>query len=175
MTLVFIHGPAAAGKLTIARELAKLTTLPVFHNHLVVDTVLSVFDFATEPFIKLRHEMWMSMFREAVLQDRSLIFTFTPEPSVPSGFVDELRELVKGSGSNMLFVRLLCSRDEQERRIENPSRAEFRKLRSLEVLRKLRKRDEGYSELPPGDLVIDTELVAPEQAAEQISAALLAS
>jgi hypothetical protein len=35
MDLVFIHAPAAAGKLTIARELQKLTGLRVFHNQLV--------------------------------------------------------------------------------------------------------------------------------------------
>ncbi len=96
MTLVFIHGMAASGKLTIARELAELTGMPVFHNHLVVDAVLSVFDFGTEPFIKLRHEMWMAMFREAVRLDRSLIFTFTPERSVPAGFVPELAVIQSG-------------------------------------------------------------------------------
>ncbi|MDP9995092.1 cytidylate kinase [Variovorax boronicumulans] len=39
MKLVFIHGPVASGKLTIARELGRLSGLAVFHNHLVVDAV----------------------------------------------------------------------------------------------------------------------------------------
>ena len=35
--VVWIYGPPASGKLTIARELSTLTQLPVFHNHLAVD------------------------------------------------------------------------------------------------------------------------------------------
>jgi hypothetical protein len=122
MRLIFIFGPAAAGKLTIARELAKLTGLPVFHNHLIVDAVAAVFEFASEPFVKLRHEMWMAMFREASEQDRSLIFTFTPEPSVPDDFIDEVREVVTGRGGEVVFIQRLCSPEEQERRIGSASR-----------------------------------------------------
>jgi shikimate kinase len=54
MKLVFLHGPAASGKLTIGRELAALTGLPLFHNHLVVDAVASVFPFGSQRFVKLR-------------------------------------------------------------------------------------------------------------------------
>jgi len=38
MQLVFIYG-RAAGKLTVAHQVARMTALPLFHNHLVVDTV----------------------------------------------------------------------------------------------------------------------------------------
>ena len=40
MKLVFIWGPAASGKLTIARVLAAQTGITLFHNHLVVDALL---------------------------------------------------------------------------------------------------------------------------------------
>jgi cytidylate kinase len=39
MKLLFLYGPAASGKLTIARELTTLTGFALFHNHLVVDAV----------------------------------------------------------------------------------------------------------------------------------------
>jgi hypothetical protein len=39
MRLVYIHGPAASGKLTVGRELQKLSGFALFHNHLVVDTL----------------------------------------------------------------------------------------------------------------------------------------
>jgi cytidylate kinase len=54
MDLVSIHGPVAAGKLTVARELSHLTGFRLFHNHLTVDAVAAVFDFGSEPFILLR-------------------------------------------------------------------------------------------------------------------------
>jgi len=42
MELLFIYGPAAVGKLTVARELAKLTGFRLFHNHLTVDAVMAL-------------------------------------------------------------------------------------------------------------------------------------
>jgi hypothetical protein len=43
MRLVFIYGIPATGKLTVAQELAKRTGYSLFHNHLVVDLLLSLF------------------------------------------------------------------------------------------------------------------------------------
>jgi hypothetical protein len=71
MELVFIHGPAAAGKLTVARELRALTGLGVFHNQLVVDALTPVFEFGSPEFVKLREEMWLAVFREATRAGRS--------------------------------------------------------------------------------------------------------
>ena len=53
MKLIFIWGPAASGKLTVARELEKLTGLPVFHNHLVVDALLEKLPFGDPEFVRL--------------------------------------------------------------------------------------------------------------------------
>lgn len=43
MKFVFIYGPVASRKLTIARELGRMTGYAVFHNHLIVDAVAAVF------------------------------------------------------------------------------------------------------------------------------------
>jgi len=169
MKLIIIHGPAAAGKLTIARRLAKLTGLPLFHNHLIVDAARSVFDFGSPEFVELRHKWWMEMFKKAAEAGKSLIFTFSPENTVPFTFVDEVCDLVHGLGGEVLFVRLTISEEEQERRIGNESRAEFGKLRSVEVLKEIRRR--GGSEFPPlpdSGLTIDTEVTEPDEAARSI-------
>ena len=63
MRLVFLHGAAAAGKLTTARELERLVGYPVFHNHLIVDALTAVFPFGTEPFVRLREEFWLKVVR----------------------------------------------------------------------------------------------------------------
>src|SRR5476651_1724683 len=100
MKLVFLHGPPAAGKLTVARELAALTGLRLFHNHLTVNLALAVYDFGTLGFVALREQIWLAVFRRA-LADRlpGLIFTFNPEDSVPQRFIDELfAEVAAGGG-----------------------------------------------------------------------------
>lgn len=45
MELVVIYGAPGVGKLTVARELARKTGYKLFHNHLTVDLVKSLFDF----------------------------------------------------------------------------------------------------------------------------------
>ena len=84
MIFLFLHGPPAVGKLTIAREVAEQTGFRLFHNHLTVDLVLSVYDFGTPGFIALREQIWLAVIRRS-LADRvpGMIFTFNPENSVP--------------------------------------------------------------------------------------------
>src|SRR3546814_10377334 len=84
--LVFIHGAAASGKLTVARELAALTGLPLFHNHLVVDALIAEFPFGSPGFVFLRETMWKHVIRAAADEGRSLIFTFHPEAKVAPDF-----------------------------------------------------------------------------------------
>ena len=45
MWLVFLHGPPGSGKLTVGRELQSITGFRLFHNHLVVDLLESLFEF----------------------------------------------------------------------------------------------------------------------------------
>lgn len=49
MDLVFSHGAVASGKLTTAQALEERLRYPVFHNHLVVDLLTTVFPFGSEP------------------------------------------------------------------------------------------------------------------------------
>ncbi len=44
MQPVWIHGPPAAGKLTVAKELQSKHGFKLFHNHLAVDIGLAIYD-----------------------------------------------------------------------------------------------------------------------------------
>lgn len=172
MQLVFIWGGAASGKLTVARELARITSLPLFHNHLVVDALLERLPFGDPEFVRLREQMWMAGFETAASQGRSLIFTFAPEPSVPEGFTDRVEALVQSHAGEVRYVRLVLSETEQDRRIGNDSRRQFRKLVSLDLLRELRPQFQACeAEMPAAHLVIDSEIDEPEMAARRIASA----
>ena len=172
MQLIFIWGGAASGKLTVARELARLTSLPLFHNHLVVDALLERLEFGEPEFVRLREQMWMAGFETAASQGRSLIFTFAPEPSVPDGFTERVNALLSAHDGTVRYVRLVLSEAAQESRIANESRTQFRKLVSLDMLRDLRPKFlEAEAGMPPADLVIDTEQVDPETSARRIASA----
>lgn len=172
MKLIFIWGGPASGKLTVARELARLTGLPLFHNHLVVDALLERLPFGDPEFIRLREAMWMAAFETAATSGHSLIFTFQPEDTVGEGFPGRVIDLVNSLGGAVKFVRLVVSPEEQEHRIANASRMEFRKLVSLDLLRELRGSFlEAEAAMPSADLVIDSEIDEPETSARRIASA----
>ena len=66
MDLVFLHGPPAVGKLTVATALAARTGLKLFHNHLVLDAITAVFDFRSPGFLHLREALWLEVFATAL-------------------------------------------------------------------------------------------------------------
>ena len=170
MRLVFIYGPAAAGKLTVARELGQKTGFPVFHNHLVVDMLLAVFEFGSPPFVELREATWVQVVERAAQEHLpGFIFTFTPERTVRPEFIGKVAATVEKAGGEVLLVQLTCPEEELERRLEDQSRAEFGKLRSLKLYRQLR--DDGafvFPPLPNTGLTIDTSKSDPNESADQI-------
>lgn len=168
MKLVFIHGAPAVGKLSVARDLAELTGFQLFHNHLTVDLVSSVFSFGSQPFVLLREQVWLSVFREAAINGVSLIFTFNPERTVREQFIEDTLDAVESAGGRVYFVELTCSQIELERRIENPSRKEFGKLSSIEQYRALETAGAfSFRKLPPG-LSLDTTNSSPARTATLI-------
>jgi hypothetical protein len=176
MRVVFIYGSPASGKLTVARELAKRTRMALFHNHLIVDAVEAVFPFGSEAFVRLREQFWLAVFADAAREGRSLIFTFTPEPTVRSGFAERVHELVDAAGGEVMFVALTVPQEEQERRLVAPDRAAFGKLRSLDILRRIRDQMAAcIAAMPEPALTIDTSAVEPAATAEAIIGAISAS
>jgi hypothetical protein len=175
MKLIFLFGPAASGKLTIARRIAALSGLPVFHNHLIVDALMGVFPFGSEPFVRLRERFWLDVFGAAADEKRSLLFTFAPEPTVSPDFPQRARALIEDAGGEIVFVRLTVPTAEQERRLVDPSRREFAKLRSVELLRELRAKadfDAIEAAMPEPRLVLDTAALSPPEAARRVVEAL---
>lgn len=169
MHCVFIYGPVASGKLTVAKALQEATGLRLFHNHLAVDTALSLFEFGTPGFVRLREDIWLAAFREAAAAGRSFIFTFAPEASVPSDFIGKAVRIIESAGGRVLFVELTSDDEVIQSRIDASSRRSFGKLTSVEQYRMLR--DSGafaFSGLPEPALTLATDTLSPDEAALRI-------
>lgn len=174
MNLLFLYGPPASGKLTIGRELAALTGYKLFHNHLAVDLLLSVFDFGTPSFVELREQIWLSVFEQACRASLpGLIFTFAPEPTVRATFITQTIETITKAGSQVHFVELTCPVEELTNRIDAPSRRQYQKLTDPDLFHHLQATGAftAYS-MPPSALTIDTSLSTPTEAATRIAQTL---
>ena len=171
MKLIFLYGLPGTGKLTIARELAELTGIHLFHNHLTVDLLLSVFEFGSAPFVELREKIWLSVIDEAATKLPAMIFTFNPENSVRQSFVQKSIEAVTSKGGEALFVEVVCDPSELERRMDTPERRNHKKLVSLELFRKLQA--EGVFDspkMPKPHLTLNSTNTSPRESAQMILA-----
>ncbi|HYN85210.1 MAG TPA: AAA family ATPase [Pyrinomonadaceae bacterium] len=172
MNLVFLHGLPGVGKLTVARELEALTGYRVFHNHLTVDLVSSVFDFGTRPFRELREEIWLTVIRRALAERlEGLVFTLAFERTVGEDFVGRVVGEVEAAGGRVMFVSLRCEREAHRGRVGAPSRLAHGKLTSLELFDELSASGALFTRERIGrdDLTLDNTRLPPAEAAREIA------
>ena len=174
-----IVGPPAVGKMTVGKELAALTGIPLFHNHLSIEAVLPVFPFGSAPFSRL-----VSGFRQQVFSEVAesalpgLIFTYVWAFDSRSDldFINGLREIFESRGARTVFVELwsdLATRLERnataDRLAEKASKRDVAKSRErlLEAEARHALSSEGRFPLP-NHLLLDNTDLSPREAAGQI-------
>lgn len=116
MKLVLLFGPSASGKMTVGQELAKITDLKLFHNHMTIEPVLDLFDRYD---LKVINGMRNVVFEEFARSGQyGMIFTFVwyfdsePDWDYVQGIVD----IFEYQGAEIYFVELNCPLDERLRR-----------------------------------------------------------
>jgi len=170
MKLIVLFGMPATGKLTVGQELAALTGYKLFHNHLVVDLLLSVFEFGSPGFVELREKIWLGVVRAACREGLpGLIFTFAPETTVRPEFIGNLAEAVKAEAGTVDFVELTCPVEELKRRMDSGSRQRFKKLTSVELFEQLHVAGHLKLPMPKARFSIDTSSCSAAEAAEKIA------
>jgi hypothetical protein len=145
--LVVLHGPAASGKLAIARDLAALTGVALFHNHLTVDLLLALFPFGSPEFIHHRESIWLDLMSSAIAAGRSVVFTFTPERTVRPEFPPILDDRIASAGGIVSWIEVRCEPGIRLQRLGTASRKAFHKLDSPESYQRLEA--DGVFAFPP--------------------------
>ncbi|MCJ7842035.1 AAA family ATPase [Lederbergia sp. NSJ-179] len=126
MKFVLLFGPQAVGKMTVGQELAKITELKLFHNHMTIDLL--------EPFFGFTAEMWRlsTLFREEVFKTFSqsdqygMIFTFVWAFNKIGDweFVEKICNIFRSEGAEIYFVELEADVEERLKRNQTPNRLE---------------------------------------------------
>ena len=135
--IVHLIGPPAAGKLTIARNLAEQATAAGHHtvvldNHHTNNVIFAVLD--TDGRTPLPEQVWthVGQVREAMfaaieeLSPPSWSFVFTnvlvDDAALDHGYVDRLSALAEATGRRYRPVNLTCHPDQLVARAANPDR-----------------------------------------------------
>jgi hypothetical protein len=157
MKLLFLHGPPATGKLTVAKALLRMVPGRLMDNHAAIDFARTIFDFGAPGFWELVHDVRYSALDAAAAHGVSLLVTTfcyaEPDDRVQFG---KFEEIVQRHGGELLPVFLRCSREEAMRRVGNPDRVERRKMTSAEGLANYLDSYDFTSVPRPDCLTLDT-------------------
>ncbi len=168
MNLIVIYGPPATGKLTVAREIEKMTGIKIFDNHATVDLALRLFKFRSPAFNDTVNGIRMKMIEGAAKEGIDLIFTTTWLTGDYSN-AHELDDAVGRYGGKVCYVYLTASRDELLRRVEGESRKNFGKIKDRATLEEFLRTHEVPAKAPiPGSHHIDTTKQSPSQTAQDV-------
>lgn len=177
--LLYLYGPPAAGKLTIAEKVQARTHFRLFHNHLTVNSIREVFDFKTAPFVELVQRIRLDVFATAMRYETDLIFTNNSAWGGAdararfSAFAGEAKGVVEQAGGACLFVQVTAPLAALEARVGDPSRQSHGKLLDVSRLREL-VLELDDSPLSSSDLRIDSSRTSPDVAASLIVDAISA-
>ncbi len=170
MKLLFLYGPAAVGKWTVAREIARLTGYPIFDNHLSIDYAAKLFEWSTPPYVTLLRAVRLFTFRQmAEMGLEGLIFTFVYTPPSSDEFIHQVLGVCEQSGIKPLFVKLEARREVLLERVIHPERKERKKLSRPERLLQMLDEQGALQAIPfVESLHLDTGRLTPEEAAAKI-------
>jgi len=128
MKFVLIFGPQAVGKMTVGQELANITELKLFHNHMTIELLGPLFDFSPAMWklsTLFRKEIFKAM---AESEMEGLIFTYVWafDQQEDWDFVDQTCEVFESRGATIYFVELKADLDERLERNKSPHRLEHK-------------------------------------------------
>lgn len=125
MDFVIIFGPPAVGKMTVGRELARLTGLKLFHNHMTIELALNFFEYGEPAFYRLVSDFRRRVFEEVAASDlRGLVFTYVwaLELEAERTYVEGAADIFRAHDASVYFVELYADLAERIRRNEHAAR-----------------------------------------------------
>jgi hypothetical protein len=135
VTLLFVFGPPAVGKMTVGRAIADASDFRLFHNHHVLEPLLDVFDYGTPPFNRLLEEFRLRVLEEAATSGTDLVYTLVWALDLPEDSAYLRRHLrpFVDAGQAIAFVELYAGLETRLARNRTPYRlAEKKSKRDLE-------------------------------------------
>lgn len=124
MKLVIIIGDGAVGKMTVGQELAKITGLRLFHNHMSIEPIIDIFGEYNGDIVRKFREL---VFTEFAKKDKyGLIFTYIWAFDSQSDwdYMEHLRDIFKDA--DIYYVELVAPQEIRLQRNATENRLKHR-------------------------------------------------
>jgi len=169
MKMIFLYGPPAVGKLTVAKELAKLTGYKLLHNHLTVDLIASLYEWGSAKYWDHLREVRETLLANLAKDNVNVIFTYVYAAGEDEQTMERMFKQVEDNGGEILMVQLKTSVEKLKERIVKDDRKQFKKMsetKALDTWLTQYKLFEAYPERK--NVVIDNSNIDPQTTAQMI-------
>lgn len=176
LVVIFLYGPIAVGKLTVARVLSKKLRYKLVHNHLLNDFLLEFFDRHSREIHYMKDTLQYALLESMVGAGVSVVATHTYGHNFVSltglsdpKFVKEMEKRLTKAGAEFFPVHLKAGSEELLRRVSHNSRKEFKKLLDKKIMSEYTfTKDWETSPKLKNNLIIDNTDLSPEIVANMI-------
>lgn len=169
MKLLFMYGPPAVGKLTIAEELSKITGIPLFHNHLSRNIVLDIYGDTLHDHYDLVDILRNDVLAYCAANNTNLIFTFVYEGSEDDDMVKSYIRSIEDHGGEVVFIELTANKEDLLARVGSESRKHHKKLTDPAILSRLTESMTQFSIPYVKPIKINTSELDPIDSAKRIA------
>lgn len=170
MKLIVLYGAPAAGKLTIARELEKITDIKVFDNHQVIDIFEPLVSREYHDFTPAVRRATLTMLEDMVKAKQSDIVTtvaYAHDFPGDETYVLDIVSLARKNGVEAFPIFLKCDREALLERVEGPTRKAFGKLTDKDAMTTA---IEQYDLFTPADVEGNEVFDVTDMSAEAVAA-----
>lgn len=169
MKLLFLYGPPASGKLTIAEKLSQETGIPLFHNHLSRDLVKDIYGDNIRQHYGLVDQIRYDVLDYCSKNGTDLIFTYVYEgEEEDDADIRKFTEIITGNHGTIEFIELTANREDLIKRADNQSRKKHKKLIDPIKMARITENMDKYSIRFVSPLLINTSHLDPDEAVSHI-------
>lgn len=174
MNLVFLYGPPAAGKLSISKELTKLTGYKLYDNHAIISPLGQLFSYTDPELNKYRvplgERIRIDVFGTAAKAGVNFIATSGRGGEKDFIFFRQLKEVTEKNRGQMLFAQIIPPKNILMERVGSPSRIGI-KVDNKDRLEDILNHNPGlYEKFPDVEHIsIDNSGISPSDAAGLIA------
>ncbi len=173
---IFIYGPAAVGKFTVANLICEKIGYKLIHNHSLIDAVKVIFDRGTENYSKIIHNLRMEFFHQVASVGANVVITHcysnnyinTAVGMSDPEYVLAVKKIFEDAGIEISFVHLKADEEALSHRVVSESR-KGKKLCEVDDLKEFMKDNDFETSAPiEGQLVIDSSKLEANEVADTI-------